>query len=59
MSEKPEPFQIWETPDSGEMAADPDGDPRCPDCLGDLQKCGIDLYRCRKCREGWTITPLP
>lgn len=59
MSEKTEPFQVWDTPDSGEMAADPNGDPRCPDCLGDLQKCGIDLYRCRKCREGWTITPTP
>jgi hypothetical protein len=44
--------------DAGEIAADPMGDPRCPDCGGDVQKCGIDTYKCRKCGEGWTMEAL-
>lgn len=52
------PAKVFFTPDSGEMAPNAGGDPRCPDCNGDLQKCGIDTYRCRKCREGWTIEAI-
>jgi hypothetical protein len=46
------------TPDSGEIISDPKGNPSCPDCSGDLQKCGIDQYRCRKCGEGWTMEAI-
>lgn len=58
MSEKRANIKEWFDHDSGEMAPSPNGDPRCPDCNGDLQKCGIDLYRCRKCNEGWTIESI-
>lgn len=53
------PYKVFLTPDSGEMQADPDGSPHCPDCGGPVMKCGIDLYKCRKCGEGWTMTPCP
>jgi tRNA(Ile2) C34 agmatinyltransferase TiaS len=56
--ESMQPFKVFTTPDSGEMSA-VEGHPRCPDCNGDLQQCGIDLYLCRKCHEGWTMTPIP
>jgi ribosomal protein L37AE/L43A len=51
------PYKTFATRDSGEISADPNGHPRCPDCDGQVVKCGIDIYKCRKCGEGWTMVP--
>lgn len=52
------PYKVFYTRDSGEMNVGPDGHPRCPECEGSMQRCGLDDYKCRKCGEGWTLTAI-